>query len=185
MTNRLKSPETIHLRDYKTHAYLVEQVELTFVLEPSATQVQSRVQLYRNPDRAVAEPLVLAGNSMQLIGIKLDGTVLSENAYQLDGDNLTILNVPEKFTLEIETQIDPAGNTSLEGLYQSSGNFCTQCEAHGFRKITYYPDRPDVMACFRVRIEADKQYPVLLSNGNLVGQGDLPDCRHYAEWEDP
>ncbi len=185
MTNSNNVPETIHLRDYKTPAYLVEKVELTFLLEPSATRVQSRVQFSRNPDRTAAEPLVLAGNSMQLLDIKLNGSALSENAYLVEAETLTITEVPEEFTLEVETQIDPAGNTSLEGLYQSSGNFCTQCEAHGFRKITYYPDRPDVMAQFKVRIEADKQYPVLLSNGNLVGQGELSNGRHYAEWEDP
>ncbi len=185
MTNQQVAPDTIHLHDYKTPAYLVENVALSFQLEPSATRVQSRLQLFRNPDRSAAEPLILDGNSMQLLAIKLDGEQLPESDYQLTEEALTIPAVPEKFTLEIETRIDPAGNSSLEGLYQSSGNFCSQCEAHGFRKITFYPDRPDVMARFRVRIEADKQYPVLLSNGNLVGEGGLPNGRHFAEWEDP
>ncbi|WP_303720473.1 aminopeptidase N [Malonomonas rubra] len=185
MTNKTKNPEPIYLHDYKTPAYLVEEVDLTFLLEPSKTRVVSRVQFSRNPDRQTAEPLVLDGNSMQLIAVKLNNAPLDDSAYRLDEESLVINEVPEKFMLEIETQIDPARNTSLEGLYQSSGNFCTQCEAHGFRKITYYPDRPDVMARFKVRIEADQHYPVLLSNGNLIGEGELPGGRHFAEWEDP
>ncbi len=185
MTNKENTPATIYLRDYQTPAYLVDQVELTFQLEPSATLVRSRLGLYLNPDRTVSEPLRLDGNSMELLSVKLDGRELAADAYRLDTESLTLATVPQKFTLEIETRIDPAGNSALEGLYQSSGNFCTQCEAHGFRKITYYPDRPDVMARFRVRIEADKKYPVLLSNGNLLATGDLPDGRHYAQWEDP
>jgi aminopeptidase N len=185
MTETQTAPETIYLENYQTLAYLVKSVELNFQLAPSATRVRSRVQFYRNPDRITAEPLVLDGNSMQFVGIWLDGKPLPETEYSVSAEALTIASVPEKFCLEVETQLDPAGNTSLEGLYQSSGNFCTQCEAHGFRKITYYPDRPDVMAPFKVRLEAEKKYPVLLSNGNLLAQGDLPDGRHYAEWEDP
>ncbi len=181
-----KSPETIHLKDYKTPAYLVEQVDLTFQLEPAATIVRSQLQLYRNPDRnAVAEPLWLDGCGMQLLAVQLDGRALTAADYLLTEEGLSIAGVPKKFSLQIETQLDPAGNSSLEGLYQSSGNFCTQCEAHGFRKITYYPDRPDVMARFSVRIEADRQYPVLLSNGNLIASGELPEGRHFAQWQDP
>ena len=185
MTNKEKTPATVYLRDYQTPAYLVDQIELTFQLEPTATLVRNRLSLYLNPDRTVSEPLRLDGNRMELRSIKLDGRELASDAYLLDDESLTLTKVPQRFELEIETCIDPAGNTALEGLYQSSGNFCTQCEPHGFRKITYYPDRPDVMAKFRVRIEADQKYPVLLSNGNLVGQGALPENRHYAEWEDP
>jgi aminopeptidase N len=181
-----RSPETIHLKDYKAPAYLVEQVDLTFQLEPSATIVRSQLQLYRNPDRnAVAEPLWLDGCGIQLLAVQLDGRTLTAADYLLTEEGLSIAGVPEKFSLQIETQLDPAGNSSLEGLYQSSGNFCTQCEAHGFRKITYYPDRPDVMARFSVRIEADRQYPVLLSNGNLIASGELPEGRHFAQWQDP
>ncbi|SHI50542.1 aminopeptidase N [Malonomonas rubra DSM 5091] len=185
MAANTKAPEAIHLEDYKTPAYLVDQVQLTFQLEPSATLVRSKLQMSRNLDRTEPEPLRLDGNSMELISVVLDGKTLSGDNYQLDAEGVTIFAVPEKFCLEIETKIDPAGNTSLEGLYQSSGNFCTQCEAHGFRKITFYPDRPDVMAKFRVRIEAEKKYPVLLSNGNLIAEGELENGHHYAEWEDP
>ncbi|HEY5673567.1 MAG TPA: aminopeptidase N [Malonomonas sp.] len=180
------TPEAIHLTDYKTPAYLVEQVDLTFLLESAATIVRAQLQLSLNPDRnGQAEPLWLDGNSMQLLSLKLDGQVLGPAGYQLSDTGLRIAAVPDSFTLQIETQIDPLGNSSLDGLFQSSGNFCTQCEPQGFRRITFYPDRPDVMARFRVRIEADKKYPVLLSNGNLLASGDLPDGRHFAEWEDP
>jgi aminopeptidase N len=181
-----KSPPTIYLKDYATPAYLVKEIALNFHLDAAATRVRSAAQFYRNPDRqGGAEPLRLDGRDLQLLGVKLDGRSLSVTDYLLDEESLTINEAPEQFTLEIETLLDPAANGSLEGLYQSSGNFCTQCEAHGFRKITFYPDRPDVMARFRVRIEADKTYPVLLSNGNLVGQGELAGGRHFAEWEDP
>jgi len=181
-----KSPQAIYLKDYRTPAHLVEEVALSFFLAPTATQVSSRMQLCLNPDRqGSSEPLRLDGRGMQLLDVKLDGRSLSPTEYKLDQESLTIDEVPERFTLEVETLINPADNSSLEGLYLSSGNFCTQCEAQGFRKITYYPDRPDVMARFRVRIEAERKYPVLLSNGNLIGQGELPQGRHFAEWEDP
>ncbi|NOY14321.1 MAG: aminopeptidase N, partial [Deltaproteobacteria bacterium] len=186
MTNQQKSPEAIFLHDYQTPAYLVKQVYLVFLLDDSATRVRAQLQMYRNPDRdGRSEPLVLDGEGLQLLAIKLDDNALAASDYRLDAEHLTIVDPPESFRLEIETQLDPAGNTALDGLYLSNGNFCTQCEAHGFRKITYYPDRPDVMARFRVRIEADRSYPVLLSNGNLVKQGELAANRHFAEWEDP
>ncbi len=186
MTTKKKTPETIFLKDYRSPAYLVEEIDLCFQLEPSATRVRSIVKYDLNPDReGISEPLRLDGRDLQLLEIKLNGQPLDAAAYQCSAESLTIAEVPKQFTLEIETLIDPAGNTSLDGLYQSSGNFCTQCEAHGFRKITYYPDRPDVMARYRVRIEADQKFPVLLSNGNLVGEGQLAGGRHFAEWEDP
>ncbi len=186
MKTNKNTPETIYLKNYTTPAYLVEEIALRFRLAPNATRVRSTVRYYLNPDRqGTIEPLGLNGSDLKLLGVKVDGRPLTGGDYQLDDESLTIPGLPERFTLEIETQIDPAGNTSLEGLYQSSGNFCTQCEAHGFRKITYYPDRPDVMARFRVRIEAERSYPVLLSNGNLVAAGELPEGRHYAEWDDP
>ncbi|MDX2478937.1 MAG: aminopeptidase N [Desulfuromusa sp.] len=181
-----KTPATICLKDYKTPAYLVEQVELKFDLYDSATRVSSTLLMSLNPDRnGVLEPLFLHGEQLQLLEVKLDGNILSPSEYLQDDAGLQLVNVAEKFTLEIHTQIDPLNNTALEGLYLTSGNFCTQCEAQGFRKITYYPDRPDVLACFQVRIEADKKYPVLLSNGNLLEQGELQSGRHYAIWEDP
>ncbi|SEA82006.1 aminopeptidase N [Desulfuromusa kysingii] len=180
------TPETIYLKDYKTPAYLLDQVELDFHLYDSATRVSSVLHLSLNPDRGgVLEPLVLDGEQLQLLEVKLDGNVLATDQYCQSDVSLAIPKVPETFTLEITTEIDPLNNTALEGLYLTSGNFCTQCEAQGFRRITYYPDRPDVLAKFRVRIEADKQYSVLLSNGNLLEQGDLAAGRHYAVWEDP
>ena len=181
MDTSSQPPETIFLKNYTTPAYLVEQVELKFALDDSATQVSSTLEMSLNPDRSgVPEPLVLDGEKLELGAVKLDGKVLTANDYQLDDENLRITDVPEKFTLEIATRIDPLNNTALEGLYLTSGIFCTQCEAQGFRRITYYPDRPDVLAKFRVRIEADKKYPILLSNGNLLEQGDLSDDRHFV-----
>ncbi len=182
----LQAPETIHLSDYKSPAYLVESVDLLFQLTASATRVSSQIHLYRNPDRTSGEPLFLAGEQLKLMSLKLDGILLDPSCYQVSDEGLTVAEVPHSFLLEVETEIDPASNTALEGLYLSSGNFCTQCEAQGFRNITYYPDRPDVMAKFRVRIEADRNdYPVLLSNGNLIESGDLAAGQHFVQWEDP
>ncbi|MCK4503520.1 MAG: aminopeptidase N, partial [Desulfuromonadales bacterium] len=181
-----KTSETIHLKDYKTPAYLVEQVDLKFDLYDSATLVTSTLHMFLNPDRGGrTEALVLDGEQLELLEIKLDDVILDGADYTQDAESLSIAAVPEKFVLTIKNRIDPLNNTALEGLYLTSGNFCTQCEAQGFRKITYYPDRPDVLARFRVRMEADKKYPVLLSNGNLLEQGELESGRHYAVWEDP
>jgi aminopeptidase N len=131
-------------------------------------------------------PFVLNGKDLLLKAVKLDGRLLTSNDYKLDAEMLALLPVPDQFTLELETELNPAANTELSGLYLSSGNFCTQCEAEGFRRITYYPDRPDVMARFFTTIIADKaKYPVLLSNGNPIDSGDLPDNRHFAKWHDP
>ncbi len=186
MNNISKTPQTIYLKDYKTPAYLVEQVELKFTLDDSSTRVDSILHMFLNPDRnGELEPLYLNGEQLQLLAVKLDGTALSSNDYVQDDKSLQIVPVAEKFTLEIQTRIDPLNNTALEGLYLTSGNFCTQCEAEGFRRITYYPDRPDVLARFKVRIEAEQKYSKLLSNGNLLEQGELPGGRHYAVWEDP
>ena len=186
MNNISKTPQTIYLKDYKTPAYLVEQVELKFTLDDSSTRVDSILHMFLNPDRnGELEPLSLNGEQLQLLAVKLDGTALSSNDYVQDDKSLQIVPVSKKFILEIQTRIDPLNNTSLEGLYLTGGNFCTQCEAQGFRKITYYPDRPDVLARFKVRIEAEQKYSKLLSNGNLLEQGKLPGGRHYAVWEDP
>ncbi len=181
-----KTPETVYLKDYKSPAWLVDRVELNFDLHDSATKVTATLQLFLNPDRhGVVEPLVLNGEHLQLLGLKLDGKPLSGSDYHCDDETLWVTTVPERFTLDVETRIDPLNNTALEGLYLTNGNYCTQCEAEGFRRITYYPDRPDVLAKFRVRIEADKKYSKLLSNGNLLEQGELEDNRHFAVWEDP
>jgi aminopeptidase N len=175
----------IYLKNYQPPAYLVESVELIFDLGEESTIVKSRLHLRRNP-AGMGGALILDGNELILRSLQLDRRPLAAHEYAVTEETLTIFEVPEQFQLMVETEIKPQQNTSLEGLYTSSGNFCTQCEAEGFRKITYYPDRPDVMALFTVSILADKaKYPVLLSNGNLVASLDLPDGRHLAKWEDP
>ncbi|MDD3517267.1 MAG: aminopeptidase N [Chromatiales bacterium] len=179
-------PRAILLKEYSAPAYLVDRVDLHFTLDPVQTRVRSRLSLRRNPllDRSV--PLALDGQDLQLERIALDGRVLATGDYLLDHEGLTIPGVPAQFTLEIETLIHPQDNTALEGLFVSGGTLCTQCEAEGFRRITYFPDRPDVMSVYTVTLEADAaRYPVLLSNGNPEAAGELPDGRHFARWHDP
>jgi len=186
MEAKQDAPKTIRLSDYTPPDFLVDSVDLEFDLAENATIVRSRLKLRRNALRPTGLPLVLDGQHMALVSAAIDGKALQPHDYRVDADHLTVATAPDAFTLEIVTRIDPAANTALEGLYLSSGNFCTQCEAEGFRRITYYPDRPDVMAKFTVLIRADKaRYPVLLSNGNLVEAGDLTAGRHFARWEDP
>jgi len=186
MKTETTAPQPIFLKDYKTPAFLVEQISLDFQMHDTATRVTAVAGYTLNPDRkGETEPLVLYGEELQLVDIAVDGRSLRPEQYVIADGRLEIAVVPAKFELKVTAIIDPLNNTSLEGLYLSNGNFCTQCEAEGFRKITYYPDRPDVLTTFRVRIEADGSYPVLLSNGNLVDSGELPGGRHYAVWEDP
>jgi len=186
VTYNQTSPQTIYLRDYCPPAYRVSSVELNIDLAGGETLVDARMEMARTPAVAESEPLVLYGRELVLERLLLNGQELPVEAYRIDEEQLVIDQLPAAFVLEVTTRIAPEQNTSLEGLYRSSGNYCTQCEAQGFRKITYYPDRPDVMALFRTRIVADKgECPVLLSNGNLLEQGDLDDGRHYAVWEDP
>ncbi len=179
-------PTTIYLQDYAAPAYRVDAVSLVFELGEESTRVTSVANYRREPGIAADAPLALYGESLELLEIRLNGLPLGAEDYTLSATGMSVHNVSALCTLEIVTRIYPQKNTSLEGLYQTSGNFCTQCEAQGFRKITYYPDRPDVMTVFTTQILADKaKYPVLLSNGNLTGSGDLPDGRHWARWEDP
>ncbi|TFW28541.1 aminopeptidase N [Duganella callida] len=179
------SPTTIFRQDYTPPAFLVETVELGFDLAPARTVVANRITLRRNPD-AASHDIVLYGEEIELVQLRLNGQTLEAGDYQLNESTLTIRSAPAEAVLEIETLCAPAENTALSGLYVSNGNFYTQCEAEGFRRITYFPDRPDVMAKYTVMLRADKQqYPVLLGNGNLIEQGDLDDGRHYAKWEDP
>jgi aminopeptidase N len=171
-------PRTIHLADYQPFSHRVDQVDLTFRLDPQATRVLARLALSPNGDRPGRHDLRLDGEGLTLIHAAIDGVAVTLTP---DATGLTIpvaLLPDAPIVLETEVQIAPAANTALEGLYMSNGMYCTQCEAEGFRKITFYPDRPDVMAPFRVRIESD--LPVLLSNGNPTGQG-----RDWAEWHDP
>ena len=176
---------TVYLNDYTPPAYLVDTIELRFELGEELTRVHSRMALRRNPDGSDG-PLVLNGQDLGLESLVLDGRTLGEDAYTWEGETLTIDEVPEAFTLEVTNTNRPAENTALEGLYASGGNLCTQCEAEGFRRITFFPDRPDVMAVYTTTLVADPaRYPVLLSNGNPVEKGTLDDGRHYATWHDP
>jgi aminopeptidase N len=182
---RTDTPQTIYRKDYTAPSYLVDTVELGFDLDPARTIVASRLTLRRNPDSSRRD-IELVGEDIELVAIRLNGKTLDAGAYAIEGSVLRIPNAPDSVTLEIETICAPESNTTLSGLYVSNGNFYTQCEAEGFRRITWFPDRPDVMAKYTVMLRADKdKYPVLLSNGNLVEEGDLPDGRHYAKWEDP
>lgn len=182
-----EKPKAIYLKDYLPPAYLIEKINLQVSLGEEVTGVESTLNVYANekhPEKG--KPLVLFGQDMKLVSVEMDGKELSESQYAVDKESLTINDVPEKFTLTVKNEIKPQENTSLEGLYKSSGNFCTQCEPEGFRKITYYLDQPDVMASFTTKIIADKEkYPVLLSNGNMIDSGDLEGGRHFATWEDP
>ncbi len=180
---RTETPQPIKLSDYRPPAYLVDEVQLTFDLQPNTTRVKARLAVRRNGDHA--EPLVFNGERLKPVSVAIDGRVLGDAERTIDAEFLTIPNPPAAFTLETEVEIDPENNKALEGLYMSGGRFCTQCEAEGFRKITFWPDRPDVLSRFTVRIEADRKYRHLLANGNLIETGELPGGRHFAVWNDP
>ena len=181
------APRTILLKNYSAPAFLVEHVDLHFDLDPALTRVRNHMHITRNPavENNTAE-LVLDGCDIELVGIHLNGQPLTQNQYRHEENQLLIPALPGQFELTIETRIHPDINTALEGLYVSSGMFCTQCEAEGFRRITFYPDRPDVMACFTTTLVADQaNYPVLLSNGNLIDQGTQDNGKHWIKWHDP
>lgn len=180
-------PSVIRLEDYQPSAFMIDAVDLQFYLAPSTTRVVNTMQCRRN-DASESRPsdLRLDGERLVLKQVMLDEHVLDPDCFEQDETGLTVRNVPDTFTLRVETEIDPASNTTLEGLYISSGNFCTQCEAEGFRTITFYLDRPDVMAIYTTYIEAEKsRFPVLLSNGDLIEKGDLNNGRHWVKWHDP
>ncbi|KAK3004814.1 hypothetical protein RJ639_017927 [Escallonia herrerae] len=184
--SKMDTPKEIFLRDYKLPDYYFDTVDLSFSLGEEKTIVCSKISVIPRVE-GYASPLVLDGQDLKLISIKINNKELKEADFRLDSRHLVLASPPSSnFILEIVNEIHPEKNTSLEGLYKSSGNFCTQCEAEGFRKITFYQDRPDIMAKYTCRVEADKSlYPVLLSNGNLTEQGELEGGRHYALWEDP
>ena len=172
-------PQPIYREDYEPSTHLIKTTELDFNLGDDETIVESKIVFYKNPivTRSVDE-LFLNGESLELLSIKVDG--LNAN-YELKDDGLFLLNPPDKFVLEVKVKIHPESKTDLNGLYQSSGNFCTQCEAMGFRQITYYLDRPDVLSVFTTKINANRNhYPVLLSNGNLI-----EDSKNFSVWHDP
>ncbi len=175
------TPKTIYLKDYKPYPFKIHSINLNFDIHEGHTIVTANAEYERlNP---AAKDVFLNGEDLELISVKIDGAP-SHNFTQNE-DSLRIPTPSDRFSLEIVTKIKPEDNTRLEGLYMSGGNYCTQCEAEGFRRITYYPDRPDVLSVFTVRVEADVQYPVLLSNGNVVEIGKCGDGRHYAIWHDP
>ena len=159
-----------HLKDYRPSDYIIESVNLEFELDADETVVRSQLKIRANPQRSlVSTDIILDGEELELLDIKLDKTILEQSRYKINHSSLIIRDVPDYFTLDITTRIQPSKNTELQGLYISKGIFCTQCEAQGFRHITYFIDRPDIMARYTVTIIADKiKYPVLLSNGNVV-----------------
>ncbi|WP_462177326.1 aminopeptidase N [Pseudoalteromonas gelatinilytica] len=174
-------PQAQYLKDYQAPQFSIQHINLRFELAPLKTSVQSTMTINRT-DESNAD-LALDGVDLTLISVKVDGQAYDD--YTLEDEKLIIHNLPASFILKIENHIDPQTNTSLEGLYLSGGAYCTQCEAEGFRKITYYLDRPDVLASFDVTIIADKKYTHLLSNGNQIESGNLDDGRHFVKWQDP
>ena len=185
---RTEEARPVRLEDYRQPDWLVETVELDVSLDPAATRVRATLTLRPNGNGAAPAPLMLDGDALDLRALKVDGATLPPEQFVATADRLTIAQPPHRpFRLEIETVIDPSANTQLMGLYRSGPIYCTQCEAEGFRRITYFPDRPDVMAVYTTRIEADKaDVPVLLANGNLIASGDVPGTgRHFAVWHDP
>jgi aminopeptidase N len=185
---RTEQATPVRLQDYRPPDWLVETVDLDVALDPQATRVRATLLLKPNPKAGAAAPLVLDGDGLELKSLKLDGALLAPDSYLADPDRLTIAQPPQRpFRLEIETALDPSANTRLMGLYRSGATYCTQCEAEGFRRITYFPDRPDVMAVYTTRIEAETaDAPVLLANGNLIASGTIGGTtRHFATWHDP
>jgi aminopeptidase N len=183
---RALSPRTILRAAYEAPHYLVERIGLIVDLDPQQTRVAATLRVRRAAGVPPEAPLVLQGEEQDLQGVRIDGSALTPDQFALSATTLTIARVPAQFTLEIESVCNPAANTALEGLYLTSGVFCTQCEPEGFRRITYFPDRPDVLAEYTVELRADPTLcPVLLSNGDRVAEGALPDGRRYARWHDP
>ncbi|MCL9657231.1 aminopeptidase N [Pseudomonas protegens] len=184
---RTDQPKMIYLKDYQAPEYLIDETHLTFELFEDHSLVHAQLVMRRNPARGAGlPPLVLDGQQLELLSVSLADQPLSADDYQLDDSHLTLHPTSASFTLDTSVKIHPESNTALEGLYKSSGMFCTQCEAEGFRKITYYLDRPDVMSKFTTTVVAEQHsYPVLLSNGNPIASGPGEDGRHWATWEDP
>jgi aminopeptidase N len=185
---RTDTGQVFRLEDYRPSSFLIPEIDLTFRLAPEATIVVARLMIERRGDAPLDTPLVLDGDGLALKRLELDGAPLPASAYTATPDSLTVEKPPlsRRFTLTIETELSPATNQALMGLYRSNGVYCTQCEAEGFRRITYCLDRPDILSVHRVRIEAERaEAPLLLSNGNPVESGKLANGRHYAVWHDP
>ncbi|MCY1259972.1 Aminopeptidase N [compost metagenome] len=184
---RTEQPKVIYLKDYQAPEYLIDETNLTFELYEDHTLVHAQLVMRRNPECGEGlPPLVLHGQQLELLSLALDDRTLQAGDYQLDGEHLTLQPTAKNFTVDSSVRIHPESNTALEGLYKSGKMFCTQCEAEGFRKITYYLDRPDVMSSFTTTVSAEQHaYPVLLSNGNPVASGSEEGGRHWATWQDP
>jgi aminopeptidase N len=184
---RTETPPLIRLEEYRPSDHLIDRVDLDIRLDPHATRIDATLAVRPNPAGIPGAPLNLDGDDLRLVSVILDGATLAPDAYTASPSGLSLLAPPlQPFTLRLVTEIDPTANTKLMGLYRSSGVYCTQCEADGFRRITYFLDRPDVMAVYTTRIEADRaEAPVLLGNGNLVEAGPVGTDRHFAVWHDP
>ena len=183
----IQTPQTVYLKDYRPPSFLIDTVDLKIDLGDEWSTVKTLLSFRCNPESADnSKTLMLDGKNMELLSIHLDQLELTQKEYQVDDSHLTIPDVPESFVLETEVRIQPQNNTALEGLYKSSKMFCTQCESEGFRKITYFLDRPDVMSIYSTTISADAElYPIMLSNGNPTDSGKLTDGRHWVKWVDP
>ncbi|ODT72139.1 MAG: aminopeptidase N [Pelagibacterium sp. SCN 63-23] len=184
---RTDSEQTIYLKDYAPTPYRIVSVDLDFKILEEATRVRAQLTIEPRPETAPGTPLVLDGDELKLDSVAVDGAPLVLSAYASDANGLTLVEPPHRrFVLETEVTLAPASNTKLMGLYRSSGTWCTQCEPEGFRRITYYLDRPDILAPFKVRMTAPRSIaPVLLANGNLIDKGEAGEDLHYALWEDP
>lgn len=178
----VEADQTVYLKDYQKPSFVVDSIDLDIQVFDEHTNVNAKLVMQRQ----TAGDLVLLGRDLELKSIRLNGQVLPADAYVVDAEQLVISNAPDQAVIETEVVIHPESNTQLEGLYQAAGDlFVTQNEPEGFRKITYYPDRPDVLSVFTTRVEADKKFPVLLANGNLIEAGETGEGRHYTVWQDP
>ncbi len=178
----IEADQTVYLKDYQKPSFLVDSIHLDIQVYDEHSQVDAVLELTRQTEG----DLVLLGRDLELKSLVLNGQQLSQEQYALDAEQLVIRNAPNQIKLETSVIIHPESNTQLEGLYQAASDlFVTQNEPEGFRKITFYPDRPDVLSVFTTRVEADKKYPVLLANGNLIEAGEAGEGRHYTIWQDP
>lgn len=185
---RTDTGQVFRLEDYTPSDYLIPETELVFQLSPTSTRIVAHLTVERSEHAKTEDPLILAGDGLELKSLKFNGTAAADDSFVASSDELRIVTLPtgNRFTLTIETVLSPATNTALMGLYRTNNVYCTQCEAEGFRRITYFLDRPDILSTYKVRVEADRvEAPILLSNGNLVEDGSLPDGRHFAVWCDP
>lgn len=182
---RTDTPITVYRKDYQPYPYDIPEVALAFDLAPDATEVRCTMHVQRKPGASADAALILDGEDLELVSVAVNGATLDADAYHLSEHSLAIYGLPADATVDVVSRCNPSANSTLMGLYVSGGNFFTQCEAEGFRRITWFADRPDVMSRYRVTLRAQPQYPVLLSNGNLMASRQLPDGRNEVEWEDP